>query len=89
VLTRGAILGRAGPNLALHLAQSWGGLNTRMLSLDGILSRQIPTSPKLPTVLQTWARPSAITTPAGGATRAIGLQFRGSGSILDGSSQRR
>lgn len=52
VPTRGAILGRAGRNLALHMAQSWGGLNTRMPLLDGIFSWQIPTSPKLPTVLQ-------------------------------------
>ena len=43
----GAILGRAGRRLVLHLSQSWGGLKTRNPLLDKILSWEIPTSPKL------------------------------------------
>jgi len=53
VLTCGAILGRAGRNLVLHMAQSWGGLNTRIPLLDSILKWQIPTSPKLDPVMRT------------------------------------
>ena len=47
VLTCGAMLGRAGRRLVLHLSQSWGGLKTRTALLDNILHWQIPTSPKL------------------------------------------
>jgi hypothetical protein len=47
VLTCGAILGRAGRHLVIHLSQSWGGLKTRISLLDSILNWQIPTSPKL------------------------------------------
>lgn len=47
VLICGAILGRAGRRLVLHLSQSWGGLKTRIPLLDSILDWQIPTSPKL------------------------------------------
>jgi DDE family transposase len=47
VLTCGAILGRAGRRLVIHLSQSWGGLKTRSPLLDSILNWQIPTSPKL------------------------------------------
>ena len=47
VFTCGAILGRAGRRLVLHLSQSWGGLKTRNSLLDKILNWQIPTSPKL------------------------------------------
>jgi hypothetical protein len=47
VLTCGAILGRAGRRLVIHLSQSWGGLKTRIPLLDSILNWQIPTSPKL------------------------------------------
>ncbi len=47
VFTCGAILGRAGRRLVLHLSQSWGGLKTRNPLLDKILSWEIPTSPKL------------------------------------------
>jgi hypothetical protein len=47
VLTCGAILGRAGRRLVVHLSQSWGGLNTRIPLLDSILNWQVPTSPKL------------------------------------------
>jgi hypothetical protein len=47
VLTCGAILGRAGRRLVLHLSQSWGGLKTRIALLDSILTWQIPISPKL------------------------------------------
>src|SRR6476661_6878253 len=37
VLTCGAILGRAGRRLVIHLSQSWGGLTTRIPLLDNIL----------------------------------------------------
>ncbi len=47
VLTCGAILGRAGRRLVIHLSESWGGLKTRNPLLDSILKWQIPTSPKL------------------------------------------
>jgi DNA-directed RNA polymerase subunit N (RpoN/RPB10) len=53
VLTCGAILGRAGRHLVVHLSQSWGGLTTRIPLLDSILSNEIPTSPKLDPVLVT------------------------------------
>jgi hypothetical protein len=49
VLTCGAILGRAGRRLVIHLAQSWGGLKTQNPLLDNIFAWQIPTSPKLAT----------------------------------------
>lgn len=47
VLTCGAILGRAGRRVVVHLSQSWGGLETRIPLLDSLLNWQIPTSPKL------------------------------------------
>jgi hypothetical protein len=47
VLTCGAILGRAGRRVVVHLSQSWGGLKTKIPLLDSILNWQIPTSPKL------------------------------------------
>ena len=47
ILTCGAILGRTGRRLVIHLSQSWGGLKTRIPLLDSILNWQIPTSPKL------------------------------------------
>lgn len=53
ILTCGAILGRAGRRLVVHLSSSWGGLKTRILLLDSILNWEIPTSPKLPLALQT------------------------------------
>ena len=53
VLTCGAILGRAGRRLVIHLSESWGGLKTRIPLLDSILNWEIPTSPKLESVLQT------------------------------------
>ena len=53
VLTCGAILGRAGRRLVIHLSESWGGLKTRIPLLDSILAWQIPTSPKLEPVLET------------------------------------
>ena len=37
VLTCGAILGRAGRKLVLHMSQSWGGLTSRIPLLDSIL----------------------------------------------------
>jgi len=53
VLTCGAILGRAGRRLVVHLSESWGGLRTRNSLLDNILNWQIPTSPKLDPALVT------------------------------------
>ena len=53
VLTCGAILGRAGRRLVVHLSQSWGGLLTRIPLLDSILAHEFPTSPKLVSALQT------------------------------------
>ena len=53
ILTCGAILGRAGRRIVIHLSDSWGGLKTRIPLLDSILNWQIPTSPKLTPVLQT------------------------------------
>lgn len=46
ILTCGAILGRAGRHIVLHLSKSWGGLKQRIPLLDHILNWQIPTSPK-------------------------------------------
>ena len=53
VLTCGAILGRAGRHLVIHLSESWGGLQKRIPLLDSILCWQIPTSPKLESELAT------------------------------------
>jgi hypothetical protein len=53
ILTCGAILGRAGRRLVIHLSESWGRLKTRIPLLDSILNWQIPTSPKLLPVLET------------------------------------
>jgi len=53
VLTCGAILGRAGRRVVVHLSQSWGGLKTRIPLMDSILNWQIPTSPKLAPVFVT------------------------------------
>ena len=53
ILTCGAILGRAGRRLVIHLSESWGGLQKRIPLLDSILKWQIPTSPKLETVVAT------------------------------------
>jgi len=53
ILTCGAILGRAGRRLVLHLSQNWGGLTARIPLLDSILNWHIPTSPKLQPVLDT------------------------------------
>ena len=47
VLTCGAVLGRAGRRVVLHLSESWGGLIQRKPLLDNLLTCQIPTSPKL------------------------------------------
>jgi hypothetical protein len=46
VLICGAILGRSGRQLVLHLSKSWGGLSQRIPLLDNILRWQIPASPK-------------------------------------------
>jgi hypothetical protein len=53
VLTCGALLGRAGRHLVLHMSASWGGLKTRIPLLDSILNWQIPMSPKLEPVVTT------------------------------------
>ena len=43
----GALLGRAGRHLVLHLSASWGGLQQRIPLLENILTYGVPTSPKL------------------------------------------
>lgn len=43
----GAILGRKGHDLVLHLSQAWGGLQTRNPLFDKLFSYVFPTSPKL------------------------------------------
>jgi DNA-directed RNA polymerase subunit N (RpoN/RPB10) len=53
ILTCGAILGRTGRRLVIHLSGTWGGLKTRIPLLDSILNWEIPTSPKLLAALQT------------------------------------
>jgi hypothetical protein len=53
VLTCGAILGRTGRRLVLHLSETWGGLKTRSSFFDNILRWQIPTSPKFNSVIAT------------------------------------
>lgn len=53
VLTCGAILGRAGRRLVVHLSQSWGGLKARIPLLDSIAACEFPTSPKLTPALGT------------------------------------
>jgi DNA-directed RNA polymerase subunit N (RpoN/RPB10) len=53
VLTCGAVLGRSGRRLVVHLSQSWGGLKSRIPLLDSILSCEFPTSPKLAPVFET------------------------------------
>jgi len=43
----GAILGRAGHRVVIHLSAAWGGLEKRNPLLDRLLQYEIPTSPKL------------------------------------------
>jgi hypothetical protein len=43
----GAVLGRAGRRIVLHLSESWGGLSQRKLLLDNLLLYRFSTSPKL------------------------------------------
>jgi hypothetical protein len=43
----GALLGRAGHCLVLHLSASWGGLQQRIPLLENVLAFGLPTSPKL------------------------------------------
>jgi hypothetical protein len=43
----GALLGRAGHCLVLHLSASWGGLQQRIPLLENVLASGLPTSPKL------------------------------------------
>lgn len=43
----GALLGRAGHRLVLHLSASWGGLTPRIPLLENVLAYAVPTSPKL------------------------------------------
>lgn len=46
----GAVLGRAGRRVVLHLSESWGGLSQRKPLLDNLLSYPFSTSPKLESV---------------------------------------
>lgn len=48
----GAILGRSGRRLVLHMAESWGGLQLRKPLIDSLLHWPIPTSPKLDFVMR-------------------------------------
>ena len=43
----GAILGRAGHDLVIHMSKSWGGIGTRIPLLDNMIRHFSPTSPKL------------------------------------------
>ncbi|HEX2713860.1 MAG TPA: IS1380 family transposase [Candidatus Acidoferrales bacterium] len=43
----GALLGRAGHRLVLHLSTSWGGLQQRIPLLEKLLAYEVLTSPKL------------------------------------------
>jgi hypothetical protein len=43
----GALLGRAGHRLVLHLSASWGGLKPSIPLLENVLSYGVTTSPKL------------------------------------------
>jgi hypothetical protein len=43
----GAILGRAGRRVVVHLSESWGGLKQRIPLFDNIKTYAFPTSPKL------------------------------------------
>ena len=43
----GALLGRTGRRLVLHLSASWGGLQQRIPLLENLLAYPVPTSPKL------------------------------------------
>src|SRR5450755_2312790 len=52
VLTCGAILGRAGRRVVVHLSESWGGLKARIPLLQKILACEFPISPKLDLVLK-------------------------------------
>lgn len=47
VFTCGAIPGRTGRRIVLHLSESWGGLKTRNPLFDSIFKWQFPTSTKL------------------------------------------
>ena len=49
----GALLGRAGRRLVLHLSTSWGGLQQRIPLLENILLYGLPTSPKFNPQTQT------------------------------------
>jgi hypothetical protein len=53
VLTRGAILGRAGRQVIVDPSGSCGGLKSRIPLLDSILACEFPTSPKFTPPLKT------------------------------------
>ena len=53
VLTCGAILGRAGRRVVVHLSQSWGGLQSRIPLLDSLLTCEFPTSARFTPALET------------------------------------
>ena len=42
----GALLGRAGHRLVLHLSASWGGLQPRIPLLENVLAYAVPVMPK-------------------------------------------
>jgi len=43
----GAILGRAGHNLVVHMSKSWGGIGKRIRLIDNMIRHYFPTSAKL------------------------------------------
>ena len=49
----GAIAGRAGHRLVLHLSQAWGGLESRNPLFENLLKYVHPTSPKLNIAIST------------------------------------
>jgi hypothetical protein len=75
VLTCGAILGRAGRRLVIHLSQSWGGLKSSIPLLDSLFACEFPTSPKLPSALEPDPRNPAAQHGQGGSYRLIS-EFR-------------
>lgn len=53
IFTCGAILGRSGRRIVLHMSESWGGMKTRNPLIENILQWKFPTSPKLEPALAT------------------------------------
>ena len=52
VFTCGAILGRSGHHLILHMSNNWGGYSSRKPLFNSLLRRPPPTSPKFDPSIQ-------------------------------------